>query len=209
MQNYELLAVLPGTLSEAEVQPSVEKVKQVITENGGTGLEFNDMGKSRLSYPIRHIRYGYFYVGRFQAEPESVSKIQQKLKLLPELLRSLISKYNPQTHKEGKIIFAHVIAEKAPVEERTFDEVAANVATHAPAKVKVEEVEEPVVEAVVAEETVVTEAKPEVEVETEKTETEKPAAPAKKATRGRKPKVTLDDIDKKLDEILDIDLEKV
>jgi len=204
MQNYELLAIFPGTLSESEVQPSVEKVQQVIAENGAAGLEFRDMGKSRLAYPIRHIRYGYFYVARFQAEQEVINKIQQKLKLMPELLRSLISKYNPQTHKEGKIVFAHVIAEKAPVEERTFAEVSANVRS-----VKVEqpaEATEKVVEEIEITPEPVVETKAEAEV---KTEAEKPVEPVKKATRGRKPKVSLDDIDKKLDEILDIDLEKV
>jgi small subunit ribosomal protein S6 len=205
MQNYELLAIFPGTLSETEVQPSVDKVRQVITENGGENLQLNDMGKSRLSYPIRHIRYGYFQVGRFQAEAEAVNKIQQKLKMMPELLRALITKYNPETHKEGKIIFAHVIAEKTPTEERSFDAVAANVRS-----VKVEVTKEPEVatEKVTEEIEITPEPTVEVKTEAEKTEAEK-AAPAKKTTRGRKSKVSLDDIDKKLDEILDIDLEKV
>ena len=80
MQNYELLFILPGTLSEDEVPALVNTVKEVLVESGVQNLEHKDMGKSRLAYPIKHIRYGYFHLAHFEAEGKSVEDVKVKLK---------------------------------------------------------------------------------------------------------------------------------
>ena len=79
MNHYELLFVLPGTLSENETEPLVNKIKTIIEKNGGQKLTVAELEKRRLAYPMKHIRYGYFGLAYFEAEPEMVKKMEQDL----------------------------------------------------------------------------------------------------------------------------------
>jgi small subunit ribosomal protein S6 len=100
MKNYELLFILPGTLTEEEVLPFGEKVKTIVVEAGGESVSIRDLKKNRLAYPIRHIRYGYFQICHFEADPDSIAEMQKKFAVIPELLRALIQLYDPKKQKE-------------------------------------------------------------------------------------------------------------
>jgi len=208
MQNYELLFILPGTLAENETQPTVEKVKMIVERNGGENIEIAPMDKKRLAYPMQQIRYGYFFLVFFKAGSAGVKQMQADFKIMPELLRAVIQKFNPELGSR-KIEFGQL----GP----TTNEVGAT-AMGIPAEAIMAELVQVKAESVKEEVKVAVSE----EVPVEKTAEEKPAfaqgygeakpaevvksAPAKKE---EKKKVDLDDIDKKLDEILDIDLGNV
>jgi small subunit ribosomal protein S6 len=119
MKHYELLCVLRGTLSEDEVLTVIEKVKETITKLGGEILETKDMGKSRIAYPIKHIRYGYFHLIHFDAEPSVAPQVQNKLRLFSELLRSLVSVRSIQSVEQGgEVTIGGVIDEIVPRPKR-------------------------------------------------------------------------------------------
>ncbi|MBU0597040.1 30S ribosomal protein S6 [Patescibacteria group bacterium] len=103
MNHYELLFILPGTLTESEVVPLVDKIKEVVTELEGTNVTVRDLGKNRLAYPIRHIRYGYFHLCRFEAEADKIKAIRNKIGLMSEPLRALIQSFDPEKQKEIKL----------------------------------------------------------------------------------------------------------
>ncbi len=166
MQQYELLFVLPGTLTEAEVVPVVDAVKNAVVEKGGTVKSMDDMGKSRLAYPMNHIRYGYFRLCRFDAEPAHLPLIEQKLRLNNDILRILLK-------KQGKgamapVQFVSPISSVEREQPRDQENVVAEPRKEMPAP-----------EAIAAKE----------------------AAPAVESK-----KIQLEDIDKKLDEILEKDI---
>lgn len=203
MQNYELLFILPGTLAENETQPIADKVKAAVERNHGEGIEVVAMDKKRLAYPIKHIRYGYFYLVFFKAENKDTQQIRADLRLMTELLRATVQKHDPEKSLR-QIEFGQVYPNmemQAPVVESKPVESVVETVVEEPVKegeapevvsevVPMAEQVPPVEQAVVAEE------KPEVV-----------SAPAFK--KAGKKKIDLDEIDKKLDEILDIDLGSV
>jgi small subunit ribosomal protein S6 len=168
MKHYELFCVLPGTLAEDELPPIVESIKEVVASNGGTEVSVENRGKSRLAYPMKHIRYGYSYLVTFQSETENIPTIQAKLRLNTVLLRSLISVYDPEKQAAMRDAISKVQDTKKTQTRKPAEEK--KVAPKASEK-KVEE----------------------------KKETEAPSTE----------KVAIQDIDKKLDEILDKTLENV
>ncbi len=93
MKKYELLLVLPGTLDEMEAKTRSNEVIDLVKEFS-QDVEIDEMGKNRLAYPIKHIRYGYFYTIVFSAETDGLKKLQDKLALQRDLLRSIISIFN-------------------------------------------------------------------------------------------------------------------
>lgn len=103
LQHYEVLAIVPGTLTEEEAAPIAATVTKTVEQAGGTDFSMSSLGKSRLAYPIRHIRYGYFFIGRFTAESTVLPTIQEKLSLLNNLLRVIVSSVDPKKPVATKI----------------------------------------------------------------------------------------------------------
>lgn len=90
MTQYEMLVVLPGTLSETEAEPVIQTIKETSERYGATELKLHNMGKSRLAYPMKHIRYGYFYILQFAAETAAAKEIQSRVRLLSTMLRLVL-----------------------------------------------------------------------------------------------------------------------
>lgn len=182
MPSYELLFILPGTLAENEVSPLVVKTKELIENNGGQGLTIETQDKRRLAYPIKQVRYGYFQLAYFNAKLDAIKIIEQKLAMLPELLRFFLKKRNPNSQAQKKINFIQAVGledYKKPVESFIKPQPAVNDMLAA---------------------------------EVNQISTESTAPVKKESARSKKEerkKINLDDIDKKLDEILDMDLDKV
>ncbi len=186
MQQYELLIVLPGTMAEDEAAAVKDQLAEIVTSQEAVNLTVEDRGKSRLAYPMKHIRYGYFYFFRFSAETTQVPVIQEKIRLTGKTLRSIVSKYSPELVEKNKEMIAKMVSTVAPAidkeEEEEVEEVSVKPEKKAPeptsAKVEVNE---------------------EVSLDTsEKVEEEKP-----KKKAAKKQPVTMEEIDEKLNEILD------
>ena len=161
MKKYELLLTLPGTLDDKEVEEEVQKAVDVIKEYS-ENPEVNSLGKIRLAYPIKQIRYGYFYTVVFETESTSTKDINKKLRLHKNLLRAILNNYNPKADVKQTLVVATSGPAKAEVKE----------------KVSLKDVIEDKVE-------------------------EKKSAEKTEEKTDKKAKVDLNDIDKKLDEILD------
>lgn len=210
MKNYELLCVFPGTLTEDEVKDIVEKTSAMLVESGAQESRTEDMGKHRLAYPMKHIRFGYFRLFLFQSEPEKMAVIREKIRLIPQLLRVSLTIYNPATRKENKINYlldssentsAQVSMSRPVLEEKKIESV-------------VPEVSEPVI--LVEKENAEKTEEPKIEVKEEKAEepeTKVKKTAAKVAKAGKKPKAEaadlLENFDAKINEILEKDLEKI
>ncbi len=105
MKKYELIFILPGTLDDKEAETASQEILVIIQANAlESNLHF--LGKNRLAYPIRHIRYGYFYTIIFMADPAGLKLIQEKLVLRRELLRTMISYFNTTLTTPQKIVYA-------------------------------------------------------------------------------------------------------
>ncbi len=104
MKKYELLLVLPGTLDEKEAEVKSQEILELVKKHSEEA-ELTTMGKNRLAYPVKQIRYGYFYTVIFQADAKELKKLQDKLNLMRDLLRAVISVHNPNWAKVEKISY--------------------------------------------------------------------------------------------------------
>jgi len=183
MKHYEMLCVLPGTLTEAEVSEAMKVVTETVTTHGATITNSVDKGKSRLAYPIKHIRYGYFQLLYIEVEPEQLAEIERRVQLLGSLLRSIVRSYDPANQAE---LAGFSLNPQAQTKEASEEKSPAK----AEGKKKVEKTS-------VKEEK--SESTEDAEATEEKTEEEK----------SEEKDVSLEEIDNKLDEILEKDLSKV
>jgi small subunit ribosomal protein S6 len=90
MTQYELLYIIPATLTDDDVSGIEGNVKTILEKYGATVDSVNRLGKLRLAYPIQNVRHGHYVLVRFTAERPQVAKIEENLRITPEVLRNLI-----------------------------------------------------------------------------------------------------------------------
>lgn len=171
------MCIFPGTLAEDELPEIVAKVTNTIEEVGGQHIHATDVEKNRLAYPMKHIRYGYFAYFIFEMEPTQVPTLTHKLRLMSGMLRTLINAYDPSMKQALEDRLAEI---KRRIENRVGMSAA------------------PV------------EEEPETTKEAPAPKKEKTPAPTKEETKETETKeeepeekVDMQDIDKKLDALLD------
>ncbi len=192
MQTYELLFILPGTLGEDEVVPVVEQVRHILTQEGAVDVDILNKGKSRLAYPIKHIRYGYFQLGYFSIDRSKLGELQQKLRHMSTLLRAQINKYDPTNPKlEGPLVaISDVTIRNNNRNQSSRVAVETNTGDTKP--------QEESAEAMAVE-----------EINTIKAKDKKLKKKSEELVETKAEDVKMEDIDKKLNELLDSDLSEV
>lgn len=182
--HYELLFIVPNKFTIDELKPIVKKVEDIITDNGGEITYSEEWGNKKLSYPINHFTHGYYNLFEFDVVGEKVNQINNILKMDSDVIRHLIVVKVKRTIEE-------INKEKAVEKERREATKIENVSKEdkkrgAKKPVKVDKAPHS------KQEKEIKEVKEEKEIKEEK----------KKEEKAEK-KVNLEDLDEKLDKILE------
>lgn len=89
MNKYELALVVDAKIEEDVRVATVEKAKENIAKFGGTVSEVEEWGKKRLAYEIQHMKEGYYYFIKFDAEAEVPGQLEQTVRIMDNVLRYL------------------------------------------------------------------------------------------------------------------------
>lgn len=90
MSKYELAVVLNAKIEDEERAKVLEKVKGYVTRFGGTILDVEESGKKKLAYDIQKMSEGYFYFIHFEAETSAPAEIENRVRIMDNVLRFLI-----------------------------------------------------------------------------------------------------------------------
>ncbi len=92
MRDYELVMIVSPEVADEAVSATVDRVQQLILEQGGQVKEVNPWGRRRLAYPIRSYQEGNYVVAQISLEPQAVSALENGLKLSEDVIRHLVVK---------------------------------------------------------------------------------------------------------------------
>jgi len=90
MRNYEMVFILHPELDEEKLAASVEKVTNLINNNGGEVAKLDSWGKKRLAYEIKDLHEGFYYLVEFRGTPDTAKELDRVLKITEEILRFMI-----------------------------------------------------------------------------------------------------------------------
>ncbi|HHZ16409.1 MAG TPA: 30S ribosomal protein S6 [Peptococcaceae bacterium] len=90
MRNYEMVFILSPELDEEKLGATVEKVTNLINNNGGEVVKQDNWGKKHLAYEIKDRHEGYYYLVEFKGTPATAKELDRVLKITEEVLRFLI-----------------------------------------------------------------------------------------------------------------------
>ena len=90
MNKYELAVVVSAKLEDEERAATIEKVKEIITKNGGTITNVDEWGKKRLAYEVQKMREAFYYFIQFDADATVPAEIESRIRLMEDVVRYLV-----------------------------------------------------------------------------------------------------------------------
>ncbi|MBI4434737.1 30S ribosomal protein S6 [Candidatus Uhrbacteria bacterium] len=114
-QTYELLFLTSLQDREADRTAIREQTVKVIQASGGSVVTTREVGRQRLAYPIKRQQAGEYALVEFTAAGPAVKEIERELRLLPTILRCLVTVKSEKARAVGAQI---EVMERAKARER-------------------------------------------------------------------------------------------
>lgn len=91
MNQYEI-AVLYHPDLEVDVSKAEDRVKKIVTDNGGKILSSDNWGKRKLAYTIKRNDYAVYVFYTVELPGTSIHKVELTLNITDEVIRFLITR---------------------------------------------------------------------------------------------------------------------
>ena len=92
MRQYELILIVQPDLEEEATSEVIERVKSMITDNGGEILKTDLWGTKQLAYEIQDFRQGYYVYMEVEFTPEFGNELKQNLRYVEPIIRHMLTK---------------------------------------------------------------------------------------------------------------------
>ncbi len=89
MRVYEELFIVRPDAPEEEIDPLIEQLRQVITQEGGTLDKVEKWGVRKLAYRVAKYNDGQYILLQFSAKPETVKEVERRLRVADLVLKFL------------------------------------------------------------------------------------------------------------------------
>ncbi len=90
MNHYEFLGILSGSYADTEVGALVSQIEETIKKHTETIHYVQNLGRRKLAYPIKHQGHGTYVLIEFDAAGDTIKKLDRLFRLTNELLRHCI-----------------------------------------------------------------------------------------------------------------------
>jgi small subunit ribosomal protein S6 len=91
LNQYEI-AVLYHPDLEVDLSKAEDRVKKIVTDNGGKVVGTDNWGKRKLSYPISRNEHAVYVFYTVELPGEAVAKVENTLNITGEVIRFLITR---------------------------------------------------------------------------------------------------------------------
>jgi small subunit ribosomal protein S6 len=92
VNQYETVFIATPVLSELQMKETVDKFRNILTENGGEIVHEENWGLKKFAYPIQKKSTGFYYLLEFKADGEVISKLETEFRRDERILRFLTFK---------------------------------------------------------------------------------------------------------------------
>ncbi len=98
MKNYEIMAIVQNGLDKPSAEKFCkDKIIERIKKSKGK-ITFEDFwGERGFAYKIKQMKWGYYFVARFEIEASKLQEIKNELNIEKDLVRFLITSVNKNT----------------------------------------------------------------------------------------------------------------
>ncbi|HET6863968.1 MAG TPA: 30S ribosomal protein S6 [Candidatus Saccharimonadales bacterium] len=112
MSLYEL-AVLYHPDLEIDLEKAENRVKKIVTDNGGKITNTDNWGKRKLAYPINKQDFAVYVFYTAELPGENVARIEQTFNITDEIIRFLITRPDLKAAEKAEKLKAEKAAKAA------------------------------------------------------------------------------------------------
>lgn len=120
MNQYEI-AVLYHPDLEVDLTKAEDRVKKIITDNGGKLISTDNWGKRKLAYTIKRNEYAVYVFYTVELPGENVQKAESTLNITDEVIRFLITRPDLKAAAKAEALKAEKAAKAAERGEENDD----------------------------------------------------------------------------------------
>lgn len=104
MNIYENIVILNASLTDEEIESSIAKIKNLITNSGGEVLKIDTWGRKKLAYEIKKQKKGFYVLLIYKTPPSTIKKLEEFYKVFDPVIKYMVIKLNmKQTQALEKI----------------------------------------------------------------------------------------------------------
>jgi small subunit ribosomal protein S6 len=104
MRKYETFFIIDPDLTEEALNLASEKLKGIVTANGGVVLTYVPWGKKKLAYPVKKRNQGLYILMEYGGGPQLVAELERNMRLDERVLKfitvKLEDRFDPEKEKE-------------------------------------------------------------------------------------------------------------
>jgi len=112
MTQYEI-AVLYHPDLEVDLTKSEDRIKKIITDNGGKVVSADNWGKRKLAYDIKGNEHAVYVFYTVELPGDSVQKVENTLNITDEVIRFLITRPDLKAAAKAEALKAEKAAKAA------------------------------------------------------------------------------------------------
>jgi small subunit ribosomal protein S6 len=117
LNQYEI-AVLYHPDLEVDLSKAEERVKKIITDNGGKVISDDNWGKRKLAYDIKGNEHAVYVFYTVELPGTAVQKVENTLNIAGEVIRFLITKPDLKAIAKAEVLKAEKVEQAAKRGER-------------------------------------------------------------------------------------------
>ncbi len=92
MTKYEIMFIVKTTMEDDAIKKVAEGTKKLISGDKSKVIEFKELGKKKLAYPIKKELNGAYYLMIVEASDTVIKEFDRKCLINENLLRHLVLK---------------------------------------------------------------------------------------------------------------------
>ena len=99
MNIYENVVILNASLPDEEINTSVAKITDLITNTGGEVLKTDLWGRRKLAYEIKKQQKGFYVLFVFKTPALTIKKLEELYKVYDPVIKYMVIKLGPKQIK--------------------------------------------------------------------------------------------------------------
>lgn len=119
MNYYEDVVILDPNLDDTAIEETVQKIKDVITKQGGEILKTENWGRRKLAYELNKHQKGCYILLLFKAPPATITELEKLSKVLDAIIKFMVVKYTKK--KQIEALTAAPAAAAKPAEAKAAE----------------------------------------------------------------------------------------
>ncbi len=100
MNIYENMVILNAAISDEEADAAINKIRELITSQGGEVLNVDVWGRRKLSYEIKKQKKGLYVLLFYKAPSATIKKLEDFYKVSDAILKFMVIKLDAKQIKD-------------------------------------------------------------------------------------------------------------